>query len=379
MKLLERYIFSGAAQAFLATLGGLTGVIWVTQALRDFDLLTTKGQSLIIFFSITGLAIPSLIGFIAPIALFMAVLYTLNKLNGDSELIVMCAAGSSPRLLLRPFIVLTVLAVLLDGYMSVIVMPWSFRTLRDLLTKVRADFIARVVRPGQFTTLEQGFTFHYREKGPNGELLGIFMQDRRDPSKVMTYVAEAGQTVEKDDQDYLDLERGNVQRQTSDAHDASIIVFERYAINLAQFGSSDQAAPLKPRERTTAELLNLNRNDEYVRKNFGRFRSELHDRFTSPLYSLVAAMIGFAALGEARTTRQGRGRATGMAVLIFSVLRAVGIAISTIVVRTGGAVPVGYAVPIAASVACLLVILGPPSLGALFRLPRPRRRAEVLT
>jgi lipopolysaccharide export system permease protein len=379
MKLLERYIFGGAAQAFLATLGGLTSVIWVTQALRDFDLLTTKGQSLIIFFSITGLAIPSLIGFIAPIALFMAVLYTLNKLNGDSELIVMCAAGSSPRMLLRPFIVLTILAMLLDGYMSVVVMPWSFRTLRDLLTKVRADFISRVVRPGQFTTLEQGFTFHYREKGPNGELLGIFMQDRRDPDKVMTYVAEAGQTVEKDDRDYLDLEHGNVQRQASDAHDASIIVFERYAIDLAQFGSSDEAAPLKPRERTTAELLTLNRSDDYVQRNYGRFRAELHDRWTSPLYALVGAMIGFAALGEARTTRQGRGQATGVAVLIFCILRLIGIAISTVVVRTAAAVPLGYGVPIAVSIACLFVILGPPSLSGFFRLPRPRRRAEALT
>ena len=74
MNLLQRYIFQGAAQAFLATLLGLTGVIWVTQALREFDLLTTKGQSVLVFLGITGLTIPSLIMIIAPIALFMAVL-----------------------------------------------------------------------------------------------------------------------------------------------------------------------------------------------------------------------------------------------------------------------------------------------------------------
>ena len=34
-------------------LSALTGIIWVTQALRQFDLLTNKGQSLLVFFSIT--------------------------------------------------------------------------------------------------------------------------------------------------------------------------------------------------------------------------------------------------------------------------------------------------------------------------------------
>ena len=40
----------------------------------------------------------------------------------------------------------------------------------------------------------------------------------------------------------------------------------------------------------------------------GHIRSELLDRLASPLYALVAGLIAFAALGEARTTRQGRGR-----------------------------------------------------------------------
>ena len=40
-------------------------------------------------------------------------------------------------------------------------------------------------------------------------------------------------------------------------------------------------------------------------------RSELLDRLASPLYAFVGGLIAFAALGEARTTRQGRGIAIG--------------------------------------------------------------------
>ena len=68
-------------------------MIWITQALRELDLLTGKGQTILIFLTVTGLSLPALITVISPVALFIATLYTLNRLNGDSELIVMSAAG----------------------------------------------------------------------------------------------------------------------------------------------------------------------------------------------------------------------------------------------------------------------------------------------
>ena len=106
MTLIERYLFKNAFVATFVTLTVLAGVVWLSQAVREFDLVTTKGQSLIIFLSVTGLSFPSLIAIIAPVSLFIAVLYTLNRLNGDSELIVMTATGMSPFGILRPFIIL---------------------------------------------------------------------------------------------------------------------------------------------------------------------------------------------------------------------------------------------------------------------------------
>ncbi len=94
MTILDRYVFKTVAIAFLATLFSLTAVIWITQALREFDLLTAKRQTILTFLAVTSLSIPALITIIAPVAVFIATIYALNKLNGDSELIVMSAAGS---------------------------------------------------------------------------------------------------------------------------------------------------------------------------------------------------------------------------------------------------------------------------------------------
>ena len=45
MTLLERYILKISFTAFAACLVALTAVIWITQALRELDLLTGKGQT----------------------------------------------------------------------------------------------------------------------------------------------------------------------------------------------------------------------------------------------------------------------------------------------------------------------------------------------
>src|SRR5450432_192941 len=154
MTRIERYIFRTAMAAFLSGLFALTAVIWVTQALRQFDLLTSKGQTIVVFFTMTGLTLPSLIAIIAPVALFAGVLYTLNKLNGDSELVVMAASGVSPLRLLRPMALLSGLVFALVAELYIQVLPWSFGAIESLTTFVHADFIANFARPGAFSQLE---------------------------------------------------------------------------------------------------------------------------------------------------------------------------------------------------------------------------------
>ncbi|HSP25404.1 MAG TPA: LptF/LptG family permease, partial [Saliniramus sp.] len=234
MTQIERYIFKMTFSAFVACLLGLTAVIWITQALRELDLLTGKGQTFWIFMVVTGLSLPALVAIIAPLAVFIAAVYTLNKLNGDSELIVMNAAGMSPARLLRPFLALGVGVALVVGVMTIYLIPASFNELRDLISKIRADFVTTLVREGQFTSLESGVTFSFRER--SGEaLLGIFMQDRRDPERVLVYIAERGQVASVDESSYLVLEQGSIHTQTASARDSSIIAFDRYAVDLAAF------------------------------------------------------------------------------------------------------------------------------------------------
>jgi lipopolysaccharide export system permease protein len=104
-----RYIFRTTLGAFLVVLISVTTLMWITQALRDIDLMTNEGQGLLTFVALTALIIPLLVMIIAPIAFMVAMAYTLNKLATDSELIVMNAAGMPPWHLFRPFLAVAVL------------------------------------------------------------------------------------------------------------------------------------------------------------------------------------------------------------------------------------------------------------------------------
>lgn len=363
--LLDRYILKIAAGAAVILLVGLTSVIWVTQALREVDLITGKGQTVLIFFTVTLLSLPALIAGIAPVALFMATLYTLNKLNSDSELIVMNAAGVAPRRLTRPFVALTLLTSALVGWMALSVMPAGFRSLRDLITLIRADFVANVVKEGQFVSLDSGVTFHYREKQGQA-LLGIFMQDRRDPNQPAVYIAERGQSAEADGNSFLMLEKGTIQRESRNQNSSSIISFERYALNLSALtGDSDGPAGgsgdgdkviYKPRERTTWALLNQNPNEPYYKIQEGRFRAELHNRLSAPLYPIAFMLVAFAILGEARTTRQGRAAAIQIAIFLVGAIRIGAYAAWTASVRSPVAAALLYILPLATILLSALAI-----------------------
>ena len=347
MNLLERYIFRIALSAFAGVLLALTAVIWITQALRELDLLTSKGQTILMFLTVTGLSLPTLVTVIAPVALFIAVIYTLNRLNGDSELIVMSAAGMPAGHLLRPFLGLAAAVCGLVAVMTLYVMPASFQELRDLITRIRADFVANIVKEGQFNTLDNGVTFHFRERSGQA-LLGIFMQDGREAGKTVVYLAERGQVAEAQGQSYLILENGTVHRQQPNTRDSSMIAFQRYAVDLAAFNKDEAQIVYKPRERSTAQLLAPNPNELYYTIQAGRFRAELHDRLSGWLYPLALMFIGFAALGDARTTRQGRGTAVALAVIAVVALRIAGFAALSATVRTPWGLAGVYGAPLLA-------------------------------
>jgi lipopolysaccharide export system permease protein len=303
---ISRYIFRTTFGAFLIVLVSLTAVIWVTQALRDIDLMTNQGQNILVFVGITGLIIPLLVLVIAPIALLIAVAHVLNKLSTDSEIIVMNASGMSPWTLFRAFMRVAFVVSLMVLAISAYFAPQGLRMLRDWLTEVRANVVQTIVQPGRFTAIESGVTIHIRERHPNGQLLGILLDDRRNPDERVTITAELGELIDNDKGTFLVLQNGVVQRHAVTERDPAMVRFQRYAFDLSQFASGPQAVKYSIRERYLWQLILPDPNDPLYREQPDQFRAELYDRLIAPLYPIAFVVLAFAYLGAPRTNRQSR-------------------------------------------------------------------------
>jgi len=363
---IDKYIFRTTLASFALVLVSLTGVIWITQALRGIDLMTSQGQTIITFLGITSLVIPALVLIIAPIALMIAISHTLNKLATDSEIIVMNAAGFSPYRLFRPFFFATCVVALMVAFIGAYLAPDGMRRIKQWDAEITADVLTNILQPGRFAQLDQNLTIRIRDRLPGGVLGGIFVDDRRDPKERVTIIADHGTVLKTETGSYLILEDGNLERFEAGKRDPALVAFGRYAFDMSKF-SNQRDVFLGIRERYIWELMWPDETEWAFQKLGGQFRAELHDRFMAPLYPFAFAILTFAFLGTPRTTRQSRSFSISCSILVVFGLRTIGFACSVVTVKTPEAAIIQYSMLISSiAVGMWLIIAGvvvePPAL-----------------
>jgi lipopolysaccharide export system permease protein len=343
---LDRYIFRRAAFAFTLILCGLTGMVWATQALRRFDLVTAQGQTILTFLSVTLLILPYLMTIVAPFALVFAMVATLNTLHAESEFTAMAAAGATGRRIFRPFLALALLTSLLVAFVSFWAGPRSLQMLRDFTANVRADVVSSIIEPGQFTSLDENLTFHIRNRGGDGSLQGIFIRDSRDPALEYTYSAARGQVVEALGKTLILMQNGTIERTRPSDGAATFIAFGSYAFDLSELQPEADAPRYRPNELTIDELLAISPDDPRLVGEEGRTRVDLHARFTNWLYPIAMALAVFVYLGHAHSARQGRTLAIAGAIALACLIRIAGFAVENLAGSASGAIVILYALPL---------------------------------
>ena len=177
MKRLTRYVLRQSLGAMLFVTVALTAAIWLAQSLRLIDLIVNRGLSLGLFLYLAVLILPRFLDIVIPIAIFIAVLFTYNKLMAESEIVVMRAAGVSPIRLAYPALLLAAGATAVLFAFSAYLLPASNRAFKDLQFEIRNQFVSAVIQEGTFTPISENITVYVRNREPNGELSGLLVQD----------------------------------------------------------------------------------------------------------------------------------------------------------------------------------------------------------
>lgn len=386
ISLFDRYVFKQVALTFFGMLIAMTVLIVCVIALQELDVVTNQGAALATFAFLTALSLPALVSVVAPIALFLALLLVLNRLSAESEIVVINASGGSPMGLARPVIAVALLVSVLVGVLGHLVAPPAQKAWRFLVSDVRADLLATVVREGAFSSLQEGLTFHMRAREPGGILADIMIADTRGHPEEMLYFAQRGTIVRGEEGAFLSVEDGVIQRRTlSDTGrvTTAYLYFDSYSIDLSFAERSSGPGQFKPSERSTAYLLNPDPEDRFWLHQRGRFMAELHNRMALPLFPLAFALIVTVALGTPHSARSGRGKRVLTAIAAGGALQVAQFGMSGLISAAPITWPLLYLLPIGVALLCgafLTRRLAPEDIQKLFvhLLPRKRKPSTVL-
>jgi lipopolysaccharide export system permease protein len=356
MPWIARYILGQLVMATIFVTLALTFAIWLTQSLRLIDYIVNRGLPASTFLTFVGLLLPSFLGVVLPVSCFVAVLFVYHKLAMDSEMVVMRAAGLSQLQLARPALVLAALVTVCVYAISLYFLPLSFRHFKDLQNDFRNDFSAVLLQEGVFTALNDEITVYVRERSADGELRGILVHDSRDHDKPVTMMAERGALVPSESGPRVVMENGNRQQIERGTGRFSLLYFDRYTIELSDFGEIAQSRWREPKERFLPELLwpSDDRRDQRYRQEL---IAEAHQRLVGPLYTVVFALIGVAALLAGEFNRRGQAMRVLAAVACVAALEGISLALNDLATRSAAAVPAMYAAVLLAGGLSLYVLL----------------------
>ena len=346
MRNINRYIMRQLAVPMLFIAFSLTGVIWLSQALKFVEQLI-NGLPVTTFLYLSLLLLPDILRYTLLLGLFFGTLFAFNKLYSDSELIVMWAAGLSKSALARPAIYLALIITLIMYILGFILVPFGNRTVSEMRVAWQDSLAAVVLREGVFNTLTNDVTVYIREKTPAGEMLGILVHDERVPEKPVTYMAERGAFIKTDEGPRFIMNAGNLQEVSKKNAKLSLLYFDQYALDIGQFEKKSGARWLSPDHRYLWELINPE-DSERVRQEKHKLISELHQRLVLPLYAVALVFIALAGVMGGEFARRGRGRQMGIAAAAGVLLLIAGMALFRVTSQPMLVYPLMYLLPIAA-------------------------------
>jgi lipopolysaccharide export system permease protein len=355
MPLLQRYLWTQAFWPSLLALVALAMLALLTQSLQTLDLIVENRQSALTFLKITLLALPQLIGIILPLAVFMATLYALNRLNGDSEIIVAKAAGASPWQIGSPLVRLGVMAMIVHLLITLFVQPASFRQMRVEVFKVRTDLASQLIQTGEFVTPSRNLTLYAREMGAGGSLEDIIIHDGRDPRDVITHTAKTGEVQRTPFGAALLLRDGAVQTRQGDGT-VDIIQFEDYRLDLSDAFAFDTRMRLKPSDLYLNELLDPDPGMYLPSNRRLEYMSEGHARLSSPLYNVALVLLALCFMIRGEHRRMGYGRTIIACAVAGFAIRILGFVTTSAAENSAGANIVQYLIPGVTMTLCALYL-----------------------
>lgn len=365
----DRYVFSQLLRVFGFFALVLVGVYWINRAAVLLDRYLTDGQGGGLVFQLTLLSLPSIMLLVLPVAGFVAAVYVTNRLHSDSELVVVQATGYSAVRLVRPFLAFGILLALLLSLLGHAIVPISMSRLAALEQELAEAISSRLIVPGAYQNPTDGVTVYVRSIEPDGTLMGLLVNDRRERDYETTYVAHRALLIRHEDGPRLVMFDGMAQTLNQVTERLSITEFEDFTVALNDLVSTPGQQRIDYRSLSTPVLLAASAETVAATgRSADALRREGNLRISQALLAIGAVVAGYAALMVGGFSRFGLSRQMIFAVLLVVGTKLVDNAAIDKAKSTADAQFMVYAAPVFALVVCAaLLAIADGRLGLPFR------------
>ncbi len=367
MQTISRYMLVQLILFAVSVAVSLAVAVWLAQSLRFVDMIVNDGLPASTFFYFVILLMPYFLVIVIPVATFCSVLFIYNKMNTDSELVVLKAAGFSQFQLARPGILLGTCSMLTVIAINLYFLPVSYREFRELQHYFRDNLSPVLLKAGKFNTINSEYTIYFKEKTPAGELKGLLVHDNSVPGIQVTYLADTGALLKEKDDFRAVLWNASRQEIDPETGRLSIAYSDKYVLKFGDIGQEEGQRWLKPRERFLNELLYPDLDNQRDVDNYDKLVAAGHYRIASPLFTLAMAFIALVCLLSGEFSRRGYLGRIMIAIMMMGIMMLTMFLFKDIAEKNKNFIPVLYIWP-------LLVIL----LSVLFLNKKTKRRSVTL-
>lgn len=340
---INSYLFRQIFTAFLFSGIAVTFVVLFTQSFRMMSFVIDNSGSVLVFFQLMGLMIPTFLPLIVPISVGIGVLFIYHKFAVDSELVILRSAGISPLRIAVPALALAGTMLVFGLFLTLWATPAANRTLVSLQYKVREEYSALMIRPGAFNDLAEGLTFFARRRASHGGMEDILVHDVRSPERPVTIMAKTGLFSVENGIPQVVVFQGRRQEVDVATGRLQQLNFDRYVLDLHLLKNGDASRKPDPRELSFAKLIKAQTGDPQG-KSLGKARAELHQRLASPLLSLTFAIIGVTLILVGDFNRRGMTRRVVAAAILIIAVQAAMIGLVSEINQNAWIIPLLYLV-----------------------------------
>ena len=297
---INKYIFSEFLRYFLITTFALTILVWTIQSVNFLDLVTEDGHAFATYFTYSILTLSKVITKLIPFCFMVAMFFTIYKFETDNEIIAIWTAGLNKIYIVNLIFRISLLIMLVQLLMTSIFNPTFLNLSRDVIKNSQLQFVPSLMREKQFNDTVHGLTIFVDEKDTNQVYQNILI---RDEGKILSKIGndESSSIFAKsgyisDDEKYLILYNGNIQRLNQDGN-INIVKFKKTILDLSDISTKSISEP-KIQETSTLNIINCianrytpSHNCQRNKKALMDIKIEFNKRFGMPLYIPLISLV----------------------------------------------------------------------------------------